>query len=132
MARSVLPPAFAGASLGRIAGKHLGTSDKSAAVEHQGQGHQRTVCPLLFGPSPRGFGVGGGGALEIGVGQVIEGDGRRQAEQVLEAGEQRVLDGGTVAQQQVGDAVEPHQGHGLEVHVEPFAQRAAGGEPLVG
>jgi len=60
-----------------------------AAVEHQAQGDQGTIGPFLFRPASGGFGVPRGGSLEIRIGQIVERNGDRQAEQILDVVEQR-------------------------------------------
>ena len=68
-------------------------------------------------------------ALEVGVGQVIEGDGGRQREQVQGLLEQVRLDRRPMRHEGVGGPVQLHGVHTLEVHVQELAQRAATGQP---
>jgi hypothetical protein len=51
--------------------------------------------------------------LEISIGEIVQGDGHRQSEQVLDAAEQRGLELVAVAHQEIGGAVEPDRRHGL-------------------
>jgi hypothetical protein len=104
-----------GGALGHVAGEHLGATYEAAAVEHEAEGDQRAIGTFLFRPAAGGFGVSCCGALEIGVGQIVERHGDRQAEQVLDAAEQRLLDRVAVTHEQVGGAVEAHRRHGFEV-----------------
>ena len=60
-------------TLNDVAVNALGPAHETAAIQHPTQGHQGTVTVLRLG-------VHRGIALEIGIGQVIEGDGGRQPE----------------------------------------------------
>jgi hypothetical protein len=96
--------------------KHvLGLDPWAAAVEHEAEGDQGAIGTFLFRSAARGLGVSCCGALEIGVGQIVQRHGDRQGEQVLDATEQRLLDRVAVAHEQVGGAVEAHRRHGFEV-----------------
>jgi hypothetical protein len=117
---------------GDIAGEQLRAAHEAAAIEHQTKGDQRTIGSFLLRPATGGFGVCLGGALEIGVGQIVERHGLRQGEQILDAAEECVLDPIAVFHQQIGAAVELHQRHRFEVHAEQFAQRAAFAQPAPG
>jgi hypothetical protein len=113
--------------------KHaLGLDPWAAGVEHEAQGDKRAVRPFLFRAAAGGLGIAGGGALEIGVGEIVERDGDRQSEQVLDAGEQRVLDPVAVAHEQIGGPVETHQRQRFEVHTQQFAEGAALAQPAPG
>ena len=76
-----------------------------------------------------GLGVAGGGALEIRVGEIVKRDGDRQSEQILDAAEPGVLDFVAMAHEKIGGPVKLHQGHGIEVHAEKFAEGAAFARP---
>ena len=119
-------------SLRDVAGEQLGAAHEAAAVEHQAEGDQLAVRALFLGAAARGLGVVAGIALEISIGEIIQRDADRQAEQVLDAAEQRRLDRLAVAHQQVGGAVKADQRHGFEVGADQFAERAALAQPAPG
>jgi hypothetical protein len=120
------------AALGHVAREHLRPAHEPAAVEHQAECDERAIGPLFLGTTAGCLGVFRRGGLEIGVGEVVEGDGDRNAEQVLDAGKQCVLNGGAVFDQQVGGSEQAHRREGFEVHVEQFAEAGALAQPVPG
>ena len=79
-----------------------------------------------------GLGVAPGRALEEGVGQVVEGDGLREREQIALLLVEKGFQGRAVRQQPVARPVEVIQVQGGEVVVEQLPQGAALLQPLVG
>ena len=70
--------------------------------------------------------------LEVGVGQIVQGDGGTQTEQVAHPFEQGGLQHRLVTQQTIGDPVQGRKAQGLVVHVQQLAQPAALSQPGVG
>lgn len=116
-------------AFGHIAGEHLRSAHEPAGIEHQTESDQRAIRSFLFRAAARCLGVAGGGAFEVRVGEIVERDGDRQTEQILNAAEQRRLDFITMAHEKIGGPVELHQGHCVEVHAEQFAEDAAFAQP---
>ena len=95
--------------LGDVARKRLRAAHKTAAVNHQAQRHQRAVATLFLGAPTMGFAVVRDFAFEIGVGQVVQGDGGVQVKQVAGLGKQRVLKGRMAFPEDVGGTVQGYQ-----------------------
>ena len=121
-----------GAVLADVAGEDLRAAHEAAGIEHQAQGQQRTVAALLLRVPAPGLRLRTRLAFEIGVGQVVEGDGRLQVEQAQGAVEQMRLDRLAMLHQRVRGAVELHRADGLEVDAEQLAEAAARLQPAVG
>ena len=120
------------AGLAGVAGEDPRAAHEAAGVEHEGEGEQGAVGALLLAAAALGGGLVGGGAFEVGVGEVVEGDGGLEVEQGEGFVEEELLDGGAVAHEGVGGAVELHGGEGLEGPAEEFAEGAVGAQPEEG
>ena len=114
-----------------IARKIARFAHEAAAIEHQRQRHQRAVGALLLGTPVLGFGIGGSLALHIGVGQIVQRHRGIQAEQTGNARKQPPLNVGAVLEQGVRRAIQLHQRHCLEIHIQQFAQSAALRQPVI-
>ena len=79
-----------------------------------------------------GFGVGGGFAFEVGVGQVVQRDAFLQTEERLDGAEHVILNGCPVLYQHIGRPIQGHMRHPVEIHVDQFSQRALRLQPLPG
>jgi len=79
-----------------------------------------------------GLGVAAGRALEEGVGQVVQGDGFRQREQVPLLLVEMGLQGRTMGQESVAHPVQASQIQGAEVVVQQLPETTALLQPLVG
>ena len=121
-----------GVMFAHVAGEDLGAAHEAAGVEHQSQGEQRAVGALVLGVSAPGLGLSARLALEVGIGQVVEGDGGVEVEQVHRPVEEVAFDGFAVCHQRIGGAVQSHRPHRLEVHAQEFAQGAALAQPAPG
>ena len=114
-----------------VAGEDLGATHEAAGVEHQAQGQQRTVAALLLRVPALRLRLLARLALEVGVGQVVEGHRRLAVEQPHRAVEQMRLDRLAMLHQRVRGAVELHRADGLEVDAEQLAEAAARLQPAV-
>ena len=114
-----------------IAGKDPAAPREPAAVQRHRQGHQRAVAAALFAVATLGLGNARRNALEVGVGEVVQGDGLTEAEDRLRLREQVVLQGLAVLVQRVRGTVQAVQIHRLEVEVDQLAQRRALRQPRV-
>ena len=130
--REILEHLLEGRGLALVAGEHLGTLDRSRAIQNQRQGQQRTVRAPFLGLAAPGLVLSLGLTFKIGVGQVIERDCRLPVEQGHETLEQMFLDGVAMAHQQIGGAIELHQGLPIEIHAQQFSGGAARAQPEVG
>ena len=118
------------AALGDVAGQDPGAAHEAAGVQHQAQREQRTVVALLPGMAAAGQRLPVRAALEVRVGEVVQGDGGLQVEQIGGALEETRLDRVAVAQQAVAGALQGVPAHGLEVAAEQLAQGAALAQPV--
>ena len=107
-----------------VAGEDLRAAHEAAGVEHQAQGQQRTVAAFLLRVPALGLRLRARLAFEIGVGQVVEGDGRLQVEQAHGLLEQVRLDLLAMLHQHVRGAVELHRADGFEVDPEQLSEAA--------
>ena len=114
-----------------VAGEDLRAAHEAAGVEHQPQGQQRTVAALLLRVPALGLWLRARLAFEVGVGQVVEGDGRLQVEQAHGPLEQVRLDRLAMLHQRVRGAVELHRADGLEVDAEQLPEAATLLQPTV-
>ena len=80
-----------------VARERLGAAHEATAVQHQAERDQGAVTAFLLGATTLGLGVAGRLALEVGVGQVEQGDGLLEPEEGLHGPEDVVLDGAAVA-----------------------------------
>ena len=70
--------------------------------------------------------------LEIGVGQIVEGDRPVESEQPADARKQRRFKRLAMAHQHIGGPIQLHQTHRLEVDIEQLAQPTALTQPTLG
>ena len=117
--------------LADVAGEQLRAADEAAGVEHQPQRQQRAVTAFLFRVPALCLRLLARLALEIGVGQVVEGHGRLQVEQPEGPVEQVRLDRLAMLHQRVRGPVELHRADGLEVDAEQLPEAAARLQPAV-
>ncbi len=120
-----------GPMLGHVAGEDLGAADETAAIEHEPQGEEGTIPALVLGMPPLRLGLILGPALEVTVGEIVEGDRGPQIEQAHRLLEQVGFNGVPVRHQGVRGPVQLHRAHGLEVDPQQFAQAAAFTQPSV-
>ena len=113
-----------GAVLG-VAGKDLMGDREAVAIDDEADHHLLAVRAVVARIAALGFAVGGGVALEIGRGQVVEVDRAVEVEQAALALDQRGLDGGAMRVELVEDAVERVLGQGIEVGAEDIGQGGA-------
>ena len=130
--REVLQHLLQGLGLADVAREDLAALGKAAGVQHQGQGHQRAVGALLLGVAVLGLGVAAGRALEEGVGQVIQGNGLGEREQVPLLAVEMGLQGRAVGQELVAHPIQARQIQGAEVVVQQLPKATALLQPLVG
>ena len=114
-----------------VAGEDLGAAHEAAGVEHQAQGQQRTVAALLLRVPAFCLRLLARLALEVGVGQVVEGHRRLAVEEPHRAVEQMRLDRLAMLHQRVRGAVELHRTDGFEVDAEQLPEAAARLQPAV-
>ena len=123
---------FQSGGLGNIAVEHPRTPDKTAAVQHQPQGHQRAIAAFFLRMPALGLGIGLHLAFKIGVGQVKEGHGRGQGKKIVDSGKQSRFNGLAMPDQQVGGPIEVHQRHGFKIDIQQLAQATALPQPVPG
>ena len=105
---------------------------EATAIEHQRQGDQRTVGSLFLRAPLGGFRVASALALEVGVGQVIQGDRFLEGEEAAHTGEQVIFDHRPVLDQSVRGAVHPGERHRFEVDIDQLPQGAFALQPFPG
>ena len=84
---------FQGLVFPDVAGEHPGAAHEAAGVQRQSQSEQRAVRAFFLGVAAPGIGLFPGLALEVGVGDVVQGDGGGQIKQVAGVPEQVLLYG---------------------------------------
>ncbi len=102
------------AALGDVAGQDPGAAYEAAGVQHQAQREQRTVVALLPGMAAAGQRLPVRAALEARAGEVVQGDGGLQVEQVGGALEETRLDRVAVAQPVPRGALGGRRGHAAD------------------
>ncbi len=117
--------------LAGIASEDPTATREPAAVQRHGQGHQRAVAAALLAVPAPGLAHACGHALEVGVGEVIQGDRLAEAEDRLRLREQVVLQGLAMLVQRVRGAVQAVQIHRLEVEADQLTERRALLQPRV-
>ncbi len=91
--RECCEPAGQGAVFPDVAVEDLRAADEAAGVEHEAEGRQRAVAALLLRVAAPGLRLVARLAFAVGVGQVVEGDGRLPVEQAHRPVEQVRLEG---------------------------------------
>ena len=115
-----------------IAFEQARATHKATPIEHQAEGHQRTIAALLLRAPKHRLRIARALSLEIRVREVIQRDRLWQSKQRAQARKQVILNRRTVLHQGIRCPVQTHQRHGFEVHIDQLPQRALPVQPLPG
>jgi hypothetical protein len=98
---------------------------EAVAIDDKADHHLLAIRPVVARIATLGFAIGGGEALKIGGGQIVEVDRPVEIEQAALALDQCRLDGGAMRVELVEDAVERVLGQAVKAGAEDIGQGGA-------